>query len=153
QARHILDEAEKREAIGKLACRSMGLQLRSERSLSRDEESRLRALIEHEAGRIDQVAIALLLLEPGHAADREVLRSKSQRPTSLCNDLRILERTKLLQGRTEVDHLDLLRANLANRRREVGRAARDGERDVGQRFQRTIGKLLIPGRIDQVAVF
>src|SRR5690606_24132165 len=109
-------------------------------------------LVEHQSRRLDQVLVALRIVQPRDRADHDVVRRRAPGRTCGRPLVRTPRAAELLEWRAQVDDLHARWANLPGTDDERGGAFGHGERDVGVRLEDPIGNLLEPGRIGEVRV-
>jgi hypothetical protein len=108
--------------------------------------------IEHEARGLDQVLVALRIVQPRDGPDRELARSNAERLSRGRHLRGVAHPAELFDWRAEIDDADLLGGHEARVAHEVRRAARHRERDVRVGLQQAVSHLLEPRRVGQVRV-
>ena len=77
--RHILHEADEHEAIAEAEPLRLRLERGPERSLAREEEPRLGMRVNHQPRGVDQILVALRVVQARDRADRELAGSNAER--------------------------------------------------------------------------
>ena len=132
--------------------RGLRLQVREQRPLADQKEPRAGRSRDHAGGRVDEIRIALRVVQPRDGADRELAGGDAQVAPRRRDFVVGPRAAELLERHAEVHDLHLRRGNLPRLDDEVGRALRDRQRDVGERLEHAIGHLLEPGGVGEVGV-
>ena len=152
RARHVALEAGEHEPIAEAEPRGLRLQVRQQRSFPDQEEAGGRPFADDPGGRLDQVGVALRLVEPGHRPNRELVRLDAELRPRRGDIGGRPDRSELFERHAQIHDLHFRRRDLTRADHEIGRALRDGDGDVGVGLEEAVGDLLKPGRVGEVGV-